>query len=144
VSKEDWDAKFGFNFKRLHNLAKHIIHLKEGSDAVLYSLEALQKDHKDHARGEVREPTKRNFNYTVNLFRSTNVRLSALEKKVGNTINLAFHLVGQQDTRRAKKDSEMFLNDSTSMRVIATVTMIFLPGTTIAVFNPTGILWKVC
>ncbi|KAF8247603.1 hypothetical protein K440DRAFT_643672 [Wilcoxina mikolae CBS 423.85] len=135
MSSENWNTKFEVDFQRLHNLAKHIIHLKEGSDAILYSLEALQKCHKDMGEGMVRDATKRNFDYTANLFRSTNVRLEALEKKVDNTINLAFHLVGQQDTRRAKIDSKIFLKDSANMRVIATVTMLFLPGTAIAVFD---------
>ncbi|KAF8533922.1 hypothetical protein BDD12DRAFT_913790 [Trichophaea hybrida] len=134
MSNENWNTKFEVDFQRLHNLAKHIIHLKEGSDAILYSLEALQKGHKDMHMGEgmVRNATKKSFDYTANLFWSTNVRLSALEKKVDNIINLAFHLVGQQDTRQAKIDSKIFLKDSANMRVIAVVTMLFLPGTAIA------------
>jgi uncharacterized radical SAM superfamily protein len=70
--------------------------------------------------------TQRHLCYIQNLNKSTNMRLGSLSKKVDNTINLAFHMVAQQDSKRVTKDSS-------SMRVIATVTMVFLPGTAVAV-----------
>jgi len=119
----------------LHNLAKHIIHLKESSDAVLCTMDRVEKTHaKLFSSGDAEvAATQMELGYVAGLYKATNVRLESMEKKVGNCIGLAFNLVAQQDSRRAREESRRMIKDSATMRVIATVTMVFLPGTAVAV-----------
>jgi len=119
------------NYQELHNLAKHIIHLSEGSSAILCSLESLLLAHARRFPDSV--PVHDAVEYQRSLFQSTNLRLQSLSKKVENTINLTYHIVAQQDNKLANEMNEIILSDSTSMSVIATLTMLFLPGTAIAV-----------
>ncbi|KAK5129688.1 hypothetical protein LTR04_005030, partial [Oleoguttula sp. CCFEE 6159] len=63
--------------------------------------------------------------YKKGLFQSTQLRLTSLEKRMQNIISLSFNLVNQQDSR-------IMQQDSSSMKTIAAMTLIFLPGTLIA------------
>jgi hypothetical protein len=125
-------------------MAMHSIHLKEGMDAVLLTMAGIQASHEELFYSGISLPptdetsavivaTKRNLEYVCGLFRGTDRRLVSLETRINNTINLAFNLTAQVDNRRAQLDSRVMRKDSNSMRVIATLTMIFLPSTAVAV-----------
>lgn len=80
-------------FVGMHNIAKHIIFLKEGSDAALLTLKEIRKHHTGLPRGssggsEAWETTEQTLRYNEGLFQSTNLRLVTLEKRMQNIINL--------------------------------------------------------
>jgi Mg2+ and Co2+ transporter CorA len=110
------------DFAGLHNVSKHITHLSEGADAALATLERLVK----HVERSMDNPTAEAASqqtldlveHCQTLFKSTNLRLLSLERRMANIINLSFHLVTQTDSK--------------SMKTIAFLTLIFLPASTVA------------
>ncbi|KND88993.1 hypothetical protein TOPH_06275 [Tolypocladium ophioglossoides CBS 100239] len=124
------------SFAALHNCAKHIIYLAEGLeacmllvDAALMNSESVLPDPANHssvqAHARVKEQLKECLRYRRSLFRSTQLRLASLQKRIDNTITLAFNVVTQ-------KDSMVVTRDSSVMKMIAAITMIFLPTTGVA------------
>jgi hypothetical protein len=124
------------NFSGLHNCAKHVIHIAEAVESSILVLDGtraiLEVD--DKAIGELEDTSKRELirrqlkdrlRYRRSLFQSTKLRLTSLQKRVENAITLSFNLVTQQD-------SLVMIQDSNSMKIIAAITMIFLPTTGVA------------
>ncbi|MCJ1455701.1 hypothetical protein MMC28_006057 [Mycoblastus sanguinarius] len=121
------------DFVGLHNLAKHMIHLKEGADATLSTVQRLLDHHQDLI-GEF--PKEGPAVTTMKLvhqrlkqksvqFEVWKLRVTSLQQRMQNVINLSFNVVTQ-------RDSYIMKNDSKSMRAIASVTVVFLPAATIA------------
>jgi Mg2+ and Co2+ transporter CorA len=114
------------DFTGLHNVSKHITHLCEGADAALSTLQLLiqhvERSINRSAPATVGRQSRDSLEHCATLFQSTRLRLLSLESRMANVINLSFHLVTQQD--------------SSSMKTIAFMTLIFLPvGTIAAVFG---------
>ncbi len=132
-------------FVGLHNIAKHITHLREAVESCLLLVDSViaEIDHKRSLNSTGSEsdgsasgsatliPTilpsqlRSSLLYRRSLFKSTELRLSSLSKRVDNAINLAFNMVTQQD-------SMVMMQDSSSMKIIAAITLLFLPTTTVA------------
>lgn len=83
--------------------------------------EAEEKKTRLLARRQLRE----RLDYRRSLFRSTQLRLASMHKRIDNMINLAFNLVTQQDSLR-------MIADSNVMKMIAAITMLFLPTAGVA------------
>lgn len=67
--------------------------------------------------------------YRKTIFQSTQGRLVALDQRMTNMLELSFHLVTQRDSR-------IMQSEALSMKMIAVVTLIFVPlGTVAAVFG---------
>ncbi|KAL8830795.1 MAG: hypothetical protein Q9191_001225 [Dirinaria sp. TL-2023a] len=122
------------DFVGLHNIAKHIIHLKESSQGSAAMLARLQEFHSEllkHPPQEGQDALQAMTLASQVLSQKViqadvwTLRMESLEKRVQNMINLAFNVVTQHD-------SQMMIEDSKSMRAIATVTVLFLPLATIA------------
>jgi Mg2+ and Co2+ transporter CorA len=119
-------------FAAMHNCAKHIIHIVEAIESCIMLIEATAHgvDSHDHrgqttTYGPIQKQLLETLQYRRSLFRSSQLRLSSLQKRIENAITLSFHLVTQQD-------SMVMIQDSNSMKVIAAITMIFLPTTGVA------------
>ncbi|RYO94508.1 hypothetical protein DL764_007827 [Monosporascus ibericus] len=132
-------------FVALHNVAKHIVHLGEALESCLLLIDSMiaEIDAKDPSNTAASARTgsgstattltsmtttsqlRSSLLYHRSLFRSTKLRLTSLSKRVDNAINLAFNMVTQQD-------SMVMIQDSSSMKIIAAITMLFLPTTTVA------------
>lgn len=132
-------------FADLHNVAKHVIHLAEAVEAMLLVAESLLEHlRSDNASttsfgstsspgassstlgtGPKRQQLRERVSYSRSLFRSTRLRLNSLQRRVDNTLTLAFNVVTQQD-------SVTMMQDSNLMKIIAAITMLFLPTTAIA------------
>lgn len=75
-------------------MAKHIIYLKEGSDAILLTVENMLAHHKylldmvGPSGTKAMEATQFRLKYRQGLFHSVNLRLRSLEKRMQNIINL--------------------------------------------------------
>ncbi|KAL6715238.1 hypothetical protein ACLMJK_007502 [Lecanora helva] len=126
-------AESQLDFVGLHNMAKHIIYLKEGSAATMLTVSHLQSFHdelvKQPPQGHDAIPftrlTHQMLKQKAVQFEVWELRMTSLEKRIQNIINLAFNVVTQQDSRVLKYDSK-------SMKAIASVTMVFLPLATVA------------
>ncbi|KAJ4160090.1 hypothetical protein NW754_003214 [Fusarium falciforme] len=119
-------------FAAMHNCAKHIIHIAEAIESCIMLVEATAQYVGNHehvgrpmARDFVQKQLWETLQYRRSLFRSSQLRLGSLQKRIDNAITLSFHLVTQQD-------SMVMIQDSNSMKVIAAITMIFLPTTGVA------------
>jgi Mg2+ and Co2+ transporter CorA len=110
------------DFAGLHNVSKHITHLREGSDAALLTLQRLiqylERSSNKSTPATASEQTHDSLEHSQTLFNSTKLRLLSLESRMANVINLSFYLVTQQDSK--------------SMKTIAFLTLIFLPASTVA------------
>jgi hypothetical protein len=119
------------DFTGLHNISKHCTYLNEAVDASLATLETMLL-HISHAQRQNPAPPTRlqaallsSLIYRQNAFRSTQLRLRSLEKRMTNVISLSFNLVTQLDSR-------IMQDDSNAMKAIAVLTLIFLPATGIS------------
>ncbi|KAF4500358.1 hypothetical protein FAGAP_3449 [Fusarium agapanthi] len=119
-------------FSAMHNCAKHIIHIAEAIDSCIMLVDATLHNVGNHQHTEqttLREPIikqlRETLQYRRSLFMSSQLRLTSLQKRIDNAITLSFNLVTQQD-------SMVMIQDSNSMKVIAAITMIFLPTTGVA------------
>ncbi|CAM1509922.1 Fc.00g002570.m01.CDS01 [Cosmosporella sp. VM-42] len=119
-------------FAAMHNCAKHIIHIAEALESCLMLVESTIENignHEHLARMPSQEPIlkqlRESLKYRRSLFRSSQLRLNSLQKRIDNAITLSFNLVTQQD-------SMVMIQDSNSMKVIAAITMVFLPTTGVA------------
>jgi hypothetical protein len=102
---------------------------------------------------QLRRQLLENLRYRRSLFQSTQLRLVSLQKRIDNAITLAFNLVAQQDSRAMQHDSELMMQESSSMRIIAAITMVFLPTTGVATIlgsqlfvsslGEDGVSWKI-
>ncbi|KAF2648576.1 hypothetical protein K491DRAFT_240122 [Lophiostoma macrostomum CBS 122681] len=120
------------DFPGLHNLAKHAIYMRENIDSAMYTLECLYARHK-YMTGDNPKPaqlfTRQALDYRKTMFYSTQRRLSSLEKRMENILQLSFHWVTQSD-------SLIMLSESLSMKAIAVATLVFMPlGTVAAIFG---------
>jgi Mg2+ and Co2+ transporter CorA len=111
------------DFAGLHNVSKHVTHLREGSDAALHTLERFvehvkRRTSESTSATRINEQIRDSLEHCETLFHSTKLRLLSLESRMANVINLSFHLVTQQDSK--------------SMKTIAFLTLIFLPASTVA------------
>ncbi|RMJ12759.1 hypothetical protein BHE90_008356 [Fusarium euwallaceae] len=118
-------------FAAMHNCAKHIIHIAEAIDSCIMLVDATLRNvgNHEHTRPTTNEPIlkqlRETLQYRRSLFGSSQLRLNSLQKRIDNAITLSFNLVTQQD-------SMVMIQDSNSMKVIAAITMIFLPTTGVA------------
>lgn len=121
------------DFVGMHNMAKHIIHLKEGADALSLTMGHISNFHKQLVeqppQGATALPFTRLTHQTLSQIAVSvevwKLRVASLERRMQNIINLSFNSVAQ-------RDSKVLLRDSKSMKAIATVTVAFLPLATIA------------
>ncbi|KAK7751013.1 hypothetical protein SLS62_006998 [Diatrype stigma] len=135
-------------FVELHNIAKHITHLAESVESCILLVDGIiaELDSRSSLKGAAGQgrtgsaststtlttttttsssQLRYTLSYRRSLFKSTELRLRSLSKRVDNAINLAFNMVTQQD-------SMVMLQDSSSMKIIAAITLLFLPTTTVA------------
>jgi Mg2+ and Co2+ transporter CorA len=128
------------NFTGLHNLAKHAIYLSENCDSALATLQCFRDFHEttfecslDPSQKRIpnssQKAVRQALDYHKTLFESTKRRLSSLDKRMTNILELSFHLVTLRDSRTMQSESK-------SMKTIAIMTLFFMPlGTIAAVFG---------
>ena len=112
------------DFISLHNISKHCIYMNEAVEAATQTLDNMMA-HLITKSGNSTSTTISSLQYRKTMFQSTQLRLRSLEKRMANIISLSFNLVTQQDSR-------VMQNDSSAMKAIAVMTLIFLPATGIS------------
>lgn len=119
------------DFAMLHEIAKQGIYMSEAATAAVIQMENIIAYLREPSSGKqasddrMREIALQQFTYQKSAFRSTQLRLSSLDKRIANIISLSFNLVAQ-------RDSQIMRQDSSAMKAIAVLTLIFLPLTGIA------------
>lgn len=98
-----------FDFVGLHNIAKHITHLKEGADAASLTMSHLQKFHQELVGAPPQGPdtvpfirlTDQMLKQKAVQFEVWQLRMASLEKRMQNIINLVSDLESAGDVRSA-------------------------------------------
>ncbi|KAK6523504.1 hypothetical protein TWF281_001484 [Arthrobotrys megalospora] len=121
-------------FIGLHNCLKHTIYLTESVDACLALIDRI----KSFAQTTVIDPRGTSspllasLSHWRTLFTSTSLRLSSLHRRVENLTGLCFNLVTQQDSMILRHESQTMRQDATAMKVLASITVLFLPTMALA------------
>ncbi|KAK0667896.1 hypothetical protein QBC41DRAFT_394812 [Cercophora samala] len=116
------------DFSALHLLADYIIMLREGCHGLLTTVDAIVDHYQKYSTVEdavLRDKTYEAFKYRRRLVASTSERAATFEKRINNLTTLFFNHISQQD-------NAMLMKDSSSVKAIAVVTLVFLPVTTVA------------
>jgi len=120
------------SFPRLHNLLKHTIFLRESCDGAVNTLSNLIAYHEAYIKRINLAPeisAQDMLKYRKTIYQSTQGRLLALDQRMANMLQLSFHLVTQRDSRIMRLEA-------LSMKMIAVVTLLFVPlGAVAAVFG---------
>lgn len=127
-AEDQSSSETNVDFQNLHDISRNCIFLLESLDAVMATLDTMA----DHLRS-LQTVSSTSFTNTAiqalahrrRAFHSTSMRLGSLDKRIQNIIGLSFNLVTQSDSRVMKADSR-------AMKVIAVLTLVFLPATGVA------------
>jgi hypothetical protein len=98
------------DFFGMHNMSKDCIYMVEVADAAILTLDDMVSYLNRTSTASSRMITA--LTYRKSTFKSTQLRLRSLEKRMANVISLSFNLVTQQDSR-------VMQDDSSAMKVIA-------------------------
>jgi Mg2+ and Co2+ transporter CorA len=130
------------DYRRLHDIARHAIHVSETLDVAVQNLEHILMQHESYMSGETNDITfgfedihlrLRSFQSFIANLRS---RSTSNEKRLQNEVQLAFNTVAQHDASVTLEISRATQLDSATMKTIAFVTLTFLPPTFIcAIFS---------
>ncbi|KAK5135373.1 hypothetical protein LTR08_005315 [Meristemomyces frigidus] len=126
------------DYTGLHELARHAIHTTEMlamSIEVVSSFalenEALRGENLVVSAGAEagRKRTGQALRHYGTLLKSLHLRSQALEARLRNEISLALHVRAQRDSLVAARIAEAARVDSTTMKTISILGLVFLPGT---------------
>ena len=113
--------------------------LREGSQGLLAILDAAVDYHKSAtpflSPDLLSQQTQAALEYRRRLTRATDERAATFEKRINNLITLFFNHISQQD-------NAMLMRDSSSVKAIAFITLIFLPVTTVATICGSQFFYK--
>lgn len=129
------------NYRRLHDIARHSIHVTETLDVTLQTIERILENHRTYmnpsdstllfsrADPHVWQEIQSRLSFPQSFLGSLRHRSIANEKRLQNEIQLTFQTV-------ARHDALIMMDDSAALKTLAFVTFTFLPPTFIcAVFS---------
>ena len=129
------------NYRRLHDIARHSIHVTETLDVTLQTIERILENHRIYmnpvdstlmfprAGPHVWQEIQSRLSFPQSFLGSLRHRSIANEKRLQNEIQLTFQTV-------ARHDALVMMDDSAALKALAFVTFTFLPPTFIcAVFS---------
>jgi hypothetical protein len=140
----DSSKLFEIDYHGIHNLAKDAIHLVEGLDAVLRSLECTLSCHSKIEKHDfvIWNATHDALHYRREMFHSTRLRMLSVEQRLKNVINMVGHFSSspfcpysenfQAFNIGTMRDSYVMRQDSYVMRTLSILAMIFLPISTVS------------
>ncbi|TKA72098.1 hypothetical protein B0A49_03784 [Cryomyces minteri] len=132
------------DFEQLHEISRHVIHSSETLKSAINVLDSMIDHHdtfttehlRDSAAVAASRKIKASLQYQLSLLNCISLRSQALGERLQNEITLAHNLVAQYNSVIAQYNSELTLriseatkSDSTAMRTISVLTLLFLPGT---------------
>lgn len=127
------DQKPSPNYRYMHDLARHAIHVSESLDVSLETIGSILRHHNgllnartDRISARVGKTIHSRLQFMENILHSLRSRSDSNQQRLLNEIQLAFHTVAQYDS---KISVEITQSDSTAMRTVAFVTLSALPAT---------------
>ncbi|KAJ5781036.1 hypothetical protein N7457_006196 [Penicillium paradoxum] len=129
IPKPDW--------RRLHDIARHAIHVTETLDVAVETIESITKHHMMFAMPRkddtlVDQAIAARLGFFRGYMVSMRHRSISNEKRLQNEIQLAFNTVAQYNAGTSVEITRAAQADSSAMKTIAFVTLIFLPPTFIS------------
>ncbi|CDM36734.1 hypothetical protein DTO013E5_2856 [Penicillium roqueforti] len=137
------DKKPKPNYRRLHDIARHAIHVTESLDVAVQNIEHLVQQHEIYIKSMQVEPQpkshqriSRRLAFFQSYIGSIRHRSVSNQLRLQNEIQLAFNIVSQHDTSITVDISRATRSDSATMKTLAFITTTFLPPTFLcAVFS---------
>jgi Mg2+ and Co2+ transporter CorA len=138
------------DYRRLHDIARHAIHVTETLEVTVQNIEQIVKQHelfvssRTHSQTETNhQEVSRRLAFFKSYIDSQRQRSISNEKRLQNEIQLAFNVVAQHDagttvemsrtqvemSRTTVEISRAARSDSATMKTLAFVTLTFLPPT---------------
>lgn len=148
------------DFLRLHDIARHAIHVSETLDLAVTTVEMMTASHdafirSQHATDEATRNTQNRLQSRLQFYnhmtRSLRYRAASNKERLSNEIQYAFNTVTQYDSRIGVEIGRAAQSDSAAMKTIAFLTLTFLPATYICAifsmsffnYNPDTGEWRV-
>ncbi|KAJ5481279.1 hypothetical protein N7475_000091 [Penicillium sp. IBT 31633x] len=135
------DKKPKPNYRRLHDIARHAIHVTESLDVTLQNIGHIVEQHKTYTnllgiRPRSQQYIAQRLAFSWSYIGSIRHRSVSNQQRLQNEIQLAFNIVAQHDTSVTVDISRATRSDSAAMKTLAFVTTAFLPPTFLcAVFS---------
>ncbi|KAJ5876473.1 uncharacterized protein N7529_002057 [Penicillium soppii] len=136
------DQKPNPNYRRLHDIARHAIHVTETLDVAAQNIEHIIKQHEIYTnmladpQPRAHQLISRRLAFFQSYVGSIRHRSVSNQLRLQNEIQLAFNIVAQHDTSVTVGISRAARSDSATMKTLAFVTTTFLPPTFLcAVFS---------
>ncbi|KAK3073439.1 hypothetical protein LTR53_005017 [Teratosphaeriaceae sp. CCFEE 6253] len=128
------------SFADMHETACHVIHCSDMLTTAQSVMESISDDIRDYATRGLGSPDPeailREVDFSRSLLTSLLHRSHALEKRLQNEINLAFHLYAQHNGQVTARIAGLAQRDGEVMKGVSVLGMVFLPGTFVsAVFS---------
>ncbi|KAJ5273012.1 hypothetical protein N7478_008137 [Penicillium angulare] len=132
------------NYRQLHDIARHAIHVTESLDVAVQNVDHIIKQHELYASlwtegstPDIRQhasfqDTSSRLSFFQSHIESIRHRSISNQKRLQNEIQLAFNIVSQHDTKLTVEISAAARSDSATMKTLAFVTLTFLPPTFIS------------
>ncbi|KAJ5128616.1 hypothetical protein N7526_006782 [Penicillium atrosanguineum] len=124
------------DYRRLHDIARHAIHVTEALEVTVQNIEHIGRQHEvfvgsrtDSRAGAAHQEVSRRLAFFKSYIDSARQRSISNEKRLQNEIQLAFNVVAQHDAGTTVEISRAARSDSATMKTLAFVTLTFLPPT---------------
>jgi Mg2+ and Co2+ transporter CorA len=128
------------DYRRLHDLARHAIHVTETLDVTMHTMEGMLLQHQELRSDVVDEQAWRAVHqrllFSKQMVGSLQYRSRSNQERLQNEIQLSFNIVAQYDSGVSVKIAQAAKADSAAMKTISLLTLAFLPPTFIcAIFS---------
>jgi hypothetical protein len=148
------------NYPRLHDIARHAIHVSETLDLAVKTVDCMITQHDqfladrpapDNRTKTAQRKICKRMNFYNHMLGSLRSRSASNKERLLNEIQLAFNMVAQYDSRISVEVGRAAQSDSSAMKTIAFVTLTFFPATFISAmfsmsffnYNPDSDKWTV-
>ncbi|KAJ5893226.1 hypothetical protein N7495_004917, partial [Penicillium taxi] len=127
------------DYRRMHDIARHAIHVSESLDVSVQNIETIIKKYSLYIKSQPRnsysgedEDLKNKIEFFGCFIASLRHRSISNEKRLQNEIQLAFNIVAQGNAETSVQIGRAAQVDNSTMKTIAFVTLAFLPPTFIS------------
>lgn len=127
------------DYRKLHDIGRHAIHVSETLDVAVQTIESIQRHHTNLAMSKtydedrtVTQDVRAQLEFFRGFISNLRHRSTSNEKRLKNEIQLAFNTVAQYNAGTSVEIGRAAQIDSSAMKTIAFVTLIFLPPTFIS------------
>ncbi|ROW12390.1 hypothetical protein VMCG_00791 [Cytospora schulzeri] len=126
------------NYRLLHDIARHAIHVSETLDVATQTMKSIMLEHEHFittdsvTEKDVSRNIHRQLLFSGNMIESLRHRSVSNEKRLLNEIQLAYNIVAQYDAGISVEIGHAARSDSAAMKTISFVTLAFLPPTFIS------------